>query len=308
MGDNRLALGATALAIVGTSDQLEAGFTRLHDLIPTMTDEELLTVFHRSATLAKQAWLIQSHILAEAKRRKEHHNDGGVRAAARMFDISPSNASGFIRIWETYEQDFLNQRAPFDHLIGVSWYKTAAYSPKPQEWLEEAARKKAQNPRYSIRDFKADIERDRVYRAARPDDEAPAPAPAQAPAGPETTVLSREEAERELAAPTLLATRRGLPAPATTAADDKQARVYLSAVSVMAAALDGAEDMLYHADPDELAARLQPMTDDDALDQDLLLKAFAFFGRVFALRTARRAAGQRQPRRAGRDTTGAASA
>lgn len=259
------------LALPPVSEMIVKGFEELHAAIPQLEPEELLAMYHQAAYLGKQAWLVQAHILWEAKGRKAHHNDGGVRAVAEDFGISPSNASGLIRTWEAYGEDFLSRRAPFDHMIGVSWYKTAAYTDDPQGWLEYAAARKKERPDYSIRDLRSDIEAGKIGSGeGRP----------PSPAAPSATAAH----QRQLPAPTPL---RQPPAPAPAPARDDLVDRYLATVEVLSAALDDTDALIFHTDPAELAALLPPPSEDDLLDQRLLARAFDFLRAVFSAREAR---------------------
>lgn len=293
------ALPQASNRLVAISRSLIQSFSDLHAVIPTMSAEELFATWHEAAYLGKQAWLVQAHVLWQAKSRKVHQNDGGIRTVASLFGISPSNASALIRIWEEFGGDFLSRRAPLDSLIGVSWYKTVAYAPDPQTWLTYAVEQKQANPDYSVRDLQADIARGLVDdNRATPARQAPRPVGPEAP-----TVIRASDPDRapEDAPPArpptpLRATQTALPGA------DALAIQYLTTVEMLASALDGTDQLFFRTDPAELVARLPALTEDDALTQGLLRQAFDVLGRVFALRDAQ---GQSKARRR---SNGAASA
>lgn len=165
------------------TDRMVGAYERLHQAIGAMNEHELFTLYHQAASFGKQAWMVQAHVLWEAKQRKVHHNDGAIAAVAAVFDIAPSNASGLIRVWEKFGLEYATTIAPYDHLIGVSWYKTCAYEPDPHAWLQLVIARKRANPDYSIRDLRADIEatkpedyRNRLKPGPKPQQPRPAPA------------------------------------------------------------------------------------------------------------------------------------
>lgn len=284
-----------AVALRATSEAIVAGFKELHALIPSMDDLALLATYHQAAHLGKQSWLVAAHVLWEAKRRKLHHNDGGIRAVAEDFGISPSNASAHIRIWEEFREEFLSQRAPFDHLIGVSWYKVAAYSVDPVEALEAAAAKKRADPAYSIRDFEQDLASGRIGGEGR------APSPA-VPSATKAAKLTAGDRAAMMPIPMRLDQPAHADASTMTPAQRRQDALvdrYLATVEVLLAGLSDNDDLLFNTDPEALARLLPALSEEEAADQSFLARAFGFLGAVFQARERRRGEGN-GPRAAGR--------
>ena len=126
-----------------------------------LNDEQLVEAFQASRSIGKRAWLIQAAILYEAQRRSVY-GDQTVKAIARSFGISLNIAEKYARVWREFfigaeRQEIFNVEEIF--LDEPSWYVVAATeSPKPQKWLAYAQDKKAENPRYSLSDFRREIQ------------------------------------------------------------------------------------------------------------------------------------------------------
>ena len=127
-----------------------------------LNDEQLVEAFQASRSIGKRAWLIQAAILYEAQRRSVY-GDQTVKAISRCFGISLNMAEKYARVWREFfagaeRQEIFNVEENF--LDEPSWYVVAATeSPDPQRWLAYAQDKKAESPRYSISDFRGDIQR-----------------------------------------------------------------------------------------------------------------------------------------------------
>ena len=127
-----------------------------------LNDEQLVEAFQASRSIGKRAWLIQAAILYEAQRRSVY-GDQTVKAIARSFGISLNIAEKYARVWREFfigaeRQEIFNVEEIF--LDEPSWYVVAATeSPEPKRWLAYAQDRKAGNPRYSLSDFRGDIQR-----------------------------------------------------------------------------------------------------------------------------------------------------
>ncbi len=133
-----------------------------------LNDEQLVDAFQASRSIGKRAWLIQAAILYEAQRRSVY-GDRSLEAIARRFEISLRQAQKCALVWQVF---FATDRTGDEHgetksvnvdafsLEEPSWYVVAATeSPEPERWLAYAQDKKAESPRYSISDFRGDIQR-----------------------------------------------------------------------------------------------------------------------------------------------------
>jgi len=128
---------------------------RLIHNVPFLTDEQLVEAFASAHSLGKRAWVIQAAILYEAQQRSVY-GDHSLEAIARRFDISVRQAEKYALVWKLYFGDSVNVDAIL--LNEPSWYVVAASeSSDPGFWLGHAQDRKAQDPRYSIADFREDI-------------------------------------------------------------------------------------------------------------------------------------------------------
>lgn len=144
----------------------ESAFTALHGLIPEMGDDQLIATYQRAEELGKRAWLVQAHCLWEAQRRNGHGDKlDAIYGICRTFEISRSSAYELIQVWEKFGEE-ISERSEILPLPR-SYYVEAAQAPDPQKALALAEDKKAEDPRYSVRDFKAEIQAERREIAAQ---------------------------------------------------------------------------------------------------------------------------------------------
>ena len=151
-----------------------AGFTQVELVlgdgigsIGFLDDEQLVEAFRISRTVGKKAWLVQAAILYEAQRRTVY-GEGMLVGIARQFEIGVRQAEKYALVWRT----FFDRDETAEHSEGAtngvnvdaifleepSWYVVAATeSPAPHKWLAYAQDRKAENPGYSISDFRGDI-------------------------------------------------------------------------------------------------------------------------------------------------------
>jgi len=153
-----------------------SGFNEMESLlgegigsIAFLDDEQLVEAFRISRTVGKKAWLVQAAILYEAQRRSVY-GEGRVVAIARQFEIGVRQAEKYALVWRTFfNRDEMPEalHGPSTNSVNVdaifleepSWYVVAATeSPEPHKWLAYAQDRKAENPRYSISDFRSDIQ------------------------------------------------------------------------------------------------------------------------------------------------------
>lgn len=150
---------------------IDASFVQVVDVVPYLSDDELLEAFSAAVTFGKRAWLVQAAILHEAQQRSTY-GDKSLEAIARRFDISLRQAEKYALVWKTFFQETSEEPPPGDPLKHVnidavvldepSWYVVAASeSPDPQTWLTYAQDRKLEDPRYSVAAFRRDIRRAR---------------------------------------------------------------------------------------------------------------------------------------------------
>ena len=141
---------------------IDRSLTEALTVIAYLDDEQLVEAFRASRALGKRSWLIQAAILHEAQRRSVY-GDRSLGAIARRFEISLNMAEKYARVWAEFfgredGEEIFNVEDFF--LDEPSWYIVAATeSPEPRQWLAYAQDRKAENPRYSIRDFRLEIQR-----------------------------------------------------------------------------------------------------------------------------------------------------
>lgn len=151
-----------------------AGFSRVELIlgdgigsVAFLDDEQLIEAFRISRTVGKKAWLIQAAILYEAQRRSVY-GERMLVGIARQFEIGIRQAEKYALVWRTFFERDATPEDSEERINSVnvdaifleepSWYVVAATeSPAPHKWLAYAQDRKAENPRYSIGDFRSDI-------------------------------------------------------------------------------------------------------------------------------------------------------
>lgn len=137
----------------------ETAFTALHDLIPQMDDEQIVATYQRAGELGKRAWLVQAHCLWEARRRKDAYHDDDWHEIAAGFGVSRSWGQRLCGAWDAARESVLRS-TDSDLPLAKSFYVVAGETDAPAEWVAWAEDRKAENPAYSVRDLRTDIEQD----------------------------------------------------------------------------------------------------------------------------------------------------
>ncbi len=146
---------------LGALNLMETSLVAALDGVIYLNDEQLVEAFLAGRLIGKRAWLIQAAILYEAQCRSVY-GDQTVKAIARRFGISLNMAEKYVRVWREFftegeREEIFNVEDIF--LEEPSWYVVAATeSPEPQRWLAYAQDRKAESPRYSISDFRREIQ------------------------------------------------------------------------------------------------------------------------------------------------------
>lgn len=136
----------------------ESTFGALHDAIPHMDVDQIVATYQRAAELGKRAWLVQAHCLWEARERKQQHNDTALADLGRLFGITPQWAGQLCGAWQAVPDEI--RISSGDLPLAKSFYVVAGQTDLPQQWAEWAEDRKAENPGYSVRDLRADIDQD----------------------------------------------------------------------------------------------------------------------------------------------------
>jgi len=101
--------------------------------------------------------------------RRSIYGDRSMEAIARRFEISLRQAEKYALVWRLFiasddageggGRTAKNVNVDVFSLDEPSWYVVAASeSAEPKRWLAYAQDKKAEDPRYSIREFRSDIQ------------------------------------------------------------------------------------------------------------------------------------------------------
>jgi N6-adenosine-specific RNA methylase IME4 len=146
-----------------TSTRVDVLFSDLHDAIPGMSNDELISTFHNADDLRHRAWLVQAHCIYEARERGSY-GDNAVEAVARGFEITRAAAYELARVWEAFAPKLLGH--PNSVVLPKSFYVEALEAEDPVKWVEHAEDQRAANPFYTVRTFKDEIAADKQERAA----------------------------------------------------------------------------------------------------------------------------------------------
>ena len=127
--------------------------------VPYLTDDQLVDLFGYLRSLDQRTWKAQAAILWEAKQRSVY-GDRAWEAMGRSFGIGWRQAYNLARVWDKFFRDeegqFCNQLQN-SALPEVTWYIQASQTDSPQFWLAWAEDRNAEDPGYSIADYKDDI-------------------------------------------------------------------------------------------------------------------------------------------------------
>jgi HNH endonuclease len=165
-----------AAAYFAELQYLDDGLRQLILGIPYLTDDQLVDLFGELRALDQRTWMAQAAILWEAKRRSVY-GDRAWEAMGRGFGIGWRQAYNLARVWEVFfagkEGEFCiqMQNSP---LAEVSWYIAACETADPHFWLQYAEDRKAEDPNYTISDFREEIRAAgaEAERDTLPDDQA----------------------------------------------------------------------------------------------------------------------------------------
>ncbi len=188
--------GFDPAAFLDLLNRLDASLDQAVHLVRYLDDDQLVEAFRGASSLGKRAWLLEAAILYEAQRRSVY-GDRALEGIARRFEISLRHAQKYALVWrlffardgqnsehgETSPEPIEPEGVNVDvfSLEEPTWYVVAATeSPEPQRWLSYAQDKKAENPRYSISDFRGEIQQAvgadlRVLEERTPQSAEPAP-------------------------------------------------------------------------------------------------------------------------------------
>ena len=138
---------------------LETQLDALVQGVPYLTDDQLVDLFGYLRSLDQRTWKAQAAILWEAKRRSVY-GDRAWEAMGRSFGIGWRQAYNLARVWEVY---FLGEKGEFCNqmqnstLQEITWYIVASETNAPHFWLAYGEDRKAEDPGYSVADFREEI-------------------------------------------------------------------------------------------------------------------------------------------------------
>jgi hypothetical protein len=221
----------------------ESALETIHAAIPEMDEEQLVATYQRAGELGKRAWLVQAHCLWEARQRKTGHNDGVMADLARGFGITKQYAGQLCGAWVAVPEE--KRFSSVDLPLSKSFYNVAGQTDDPQGWAAHAEDRKAENPAFSVRDFRAEIAAARIIDEETGEvfnggDWTEAPTPFTPP----VAVLPPAQFIHEIGE-----------GPARTQA--AQAQWYAIVACLFRAAREGAE-LIKHWEPVEVARQLPP--------------------------------------------------
>jgi hypothetical protein len=138
---------------------LEQGVDDLLRGIPYLTDDQLVELFGELRGLNRRTWVLQAAICSEAKRRFVH-GDRAWEAMGRTLGMGWRQAYNLARVWDTFfvrpDGEFCN-RLQNSALEESTWYVAASCTSDPQFWLAYGEDRKAEQPSYTIADFRSEI-------------------------------------------------------------------------------------------------------------------------------------------------------
>ena len=127
-----------------------------------LSDEQLVEAFNYANSFGKRSWLVQAAVLYEAQQRSIYGKQS-LEAIARRFEIGLRQAQKYALVWKVFfGGDGIIENVNIDAIVldQPSWYVVAATETRePEKWLAYAQDRKQEDPRYSVADFRRDVQR-----------------------------------------------------------------------------------------------------------------------------------------------------
>lgn len=140
----------------------EGSLTQLFDVMAYLSDDQLVEAFNYASSFGKRSWLVQAAVLYEAQQRSIYGKQS-LEAIARHFEIGLRQAQKYALVWKVFfGGDGIEENVNIDAIVldQPSWYVVAATETKePEKWLAYAQDRKQEDPRYSVADFRRDVQR-----------------------------------------------------------------------------------------------------------------------------------------------------
>ncbi len=121
-------------------------------------DEVLAVLYDQVREIKHRSWQAQAAIIAELQSRA-NYGDEATRGIAERLGTSVRTAQYRGKIY----REILAHEETADVgaiLLEESWYREAVDTEEPRRWIQHAAERKAEDPNYSVRKFRADIAAD----------------------------------------------------------------------------------------------------------------------------------------------------
>ena len=139
----------------------EDSLAQLFEVMAYLSDDQLVEAFNYAAGFGKRSWLVQAAVLHEAQERSIYGKQS-LEAIARCFEIGIRQAQKYALVWKTFfENDVDEENVNIDAIVldQPSWYVVAATETKePEKWLAYAQDREQEDPRYSVADFRRDVQ------------------------------------------------------------------------------------------------------------------------------------------------------
>ncbi|MDA1128517.1 MAG: HNH endonuclease signature motif containing protein [Chloroflexi bacterium] len=139
----------------------EDSLAQLFQVMAYLSDDQLVEAFNYAAGFGKRSWLVQAAVLYEAQERSIYGKQS-LEAIARRFEIGIRQAQKYALVWKVFfEREGTEENVNIDAIVldQPSWYVVAATETKePEKWLAYAQDRKQEDPRYSVADFRRDVQ------------------------------------------------------------------------------------------------------------------------------------------------------
>ena len=139
----------------------EDSLAQLFQVMAYLSDDQLVEAFNYAAGFGKRSWLVQAAVLYEAQERSIYGKQS-LEAIARRFEIGIRQDQKYALVWKVFfESDRKEENVNIDAIVldQPSWYVVAATETKePEKWLAYAQDRKQEDPRYSVADFRRDVQ------------------------------------------------------------------------------------------------------------------------------------------------------
>ncbi len=143
-------------------NEAEDSLAQLFDVMAYLSDDQLVEAFNYANSFGKRSWLVQAAVLYEAQQRSIY-GEQSLEAIARRFEIGIRQAQKYALVWKVFfNREGTEENVNIDAIVldQPSWYVVAATETKePEKWLGYAQDRKQEDPRYSVADFRRDVQR-----------------------------------------------------------------------------------------------------------------------------------------------------